>query len=167
MKTISSHKIFFAIAFIGIIVLSSFTFLAVNSLKSLENAHTNSLNFQKYYGLLTKGYLILFAILLLVSNIMYIRNKVWATFIWTGIIFLAFTIIDWFWLSEMIFHYKKKNKLWEGESNLGYIVGFLFAFLSFCIIVFNYLTLKIFVINRKNKSKILSTENNDEIRTNQ
>ena len=166
MEKLNSHKIFFGIAIIGIIMLSLFTYMAVNSLESSVDVKSNSLNFYKYYNLLTKGNFILFAILLLVANIMYIWQKFWDTFIWTGIIFLAFTIIDWFWLSEMIFHYKKKNHLWQGETNLGYIIGFLFAFLSFCVIVFNYLILKIMVRNRKNKTKILSTDTKDEIRTN-
>lgn len=165
MKNLSSHKIFLSLAIIGILILAAISYLSVNALKNGTDAKINSINFYQFHNMLTKGNFLLFVILLFVSNIMYIRQKYWDTFIWTGLIFLAFTIIDWFWLSDMIFHYKKKNNLWQGETNLGYFVGFVFAFLSFGIIIFNYFILKVFVKEKKNKDNLIK-ESNNEIQSN-
>ena len=166
MFNLKSHNIFFAIAAIGIITLSLFTYLSVNALQSSTDPKSNSFSFYQFHELLTKGNFILFVVLLITSNIMYIRQKFWDPFIWTALIFITFTVIDWFWLSEMIFHYKKHNNLWQGETNLGYIIGFVFAFLAFVVVIINFLILKIFTKENKNNISSINTEKNNEIRAN-
>lgn len=172
METVKSHKFFFGIAIIGIIILAVFSYLSKNALISNENAAENLKVFNNYYNYLSKGNLLLFVILLFVSNIMYLNGKYWDTFVWTGIIFLGFNIVDWFWLSDIYFHYKKSNQLWHGETDLSYIVGFFFTFLGFMLIILNLGILKI-IVNRKTKIKNKSglktpntSENENEIRTN-
>ncbi|NUM31900.1 MAG: hypothetical protein HUU47_06200 [Bacteroidetes bacterium] len=171
MEKYKAHKIFFSIAFIGIAILAVLTYLSKNALVSDTNAAENLKNFNYYYNYLSDGNLILFAVLLFVSNILYISGRHWFTFICTGIILLFFNVIDWFWLSEMFFHYKKRNHLWQGETNLAYIVGFFFSILGLLIIVINYYILKLILrnkskdINKPETSVLTTTEKENEIRT--
>lgn len=172
LKKIKSHSIFWGIAITGILILSIFTYLSKNAILSEDDAAENVKNFYSYYHNLTKGNFIIFALLLFISNIMYVRQKYWDTFIWTGIIFFVFTLIDWWWLSEMVFHYKKTNKLWDGGSNLGPIVGIVISLLGMAITIINYYVLKIFVKDKPNSEQEKNSQpnipsNENEIRTNQ
>jgi hypothetical protein len=73
---------------------------------------------------------------------MFIRSRYWDTFIWTGITFSAFTLTDWWWLSEMVFQYKIINNLSEGESNRDPIIGVLIAMMGLATAIGNYYLLK-------------------------
>lgn len=142
MKNIKSHSIFFALALAGILVLSILIFLTKHQLASDTNPKINVELFYHYNHYLTNCNTLIFVILLFVANIMFIRQRYWDTFIWTGIIFLTFTLIDWWWLSEMVFHYKKSNNLWEGESNLVPFAGIFLALFGLAVVTFNYFILK-------------------------
>ncbi len=149
MQKIKSHTIFFGLAFTGILVLSIFIFLTKHQLSAETSAKVNVELFYHNQHNLTMANAILFVILLFVANFMFIRSRYWDTFIWTGIIFSAFTLIDWWWLSEMVFQYKIINNLSEGESNPYPIMGVLVSLMGLAIAIGNYYLLKRIFKERK------------------
>lgn len=142
MQNIRSHRIFFVLALAGILVLSIFVFFTKHQLSADSSAKVNVELFYHNQHNLTTINTILFVILLFVGNIMFIRSRYWDTFIWAGIIFTTFTLIDWWWLSEIVFQYKIINNLIEGESNPYPIMGILVALLGLGIAIGNYYLLK-------------------------
>lgn len=163
MKNIKSHHIFFGLAFIGILVLTILVFLTKHQLSSDTNPKVNVELFYHYNHYLTNCNTLVFVILLFAANIIFIRQRYWDTFIWAGIIFLGFTLIDWWWLSELVFHYKKSNELWEGESNLGPFIGIIISILGLFIAVLNYFILKRFYKEKENNRNSDITEKIDKI----
>ena len=136
-------------------------FLTKHQLSGDSSAKINSELFYLRYHDVTIANIIIFVILLFVSNIMFIRQRYWDTFIWTGIIFLIFTLIDWWWLSNIIFEYKTINNLSEGESNFYPIIGVLIGLLGLGISIGNYYLLKQLFREKEDKSaetKINSTK---------
>jgi len=152
MNYFKSRKLFFSLALIGILVLLIFVTLTKNQLLSEENAKLNVEEFNFYNHYLTTGNFIVYLILLFIANFMFIKVRYWDTFIWAGVIFLTFTLIDWFWLSEMVFHYRKSNTLWLGESNLRPFVGILIALAGLVVAILNYVLLKKIFTEKKNES---------------
>ena len=142
MNRIKSHTIFFGLALAGIAFLLIYTWLTAGPLNDNEAAKENVILFYHYNSFVTTGNYFLYLILLFVANIMYIRQRYWDTFIWAGIIFAAFTLVDWWWLGEKVFVYKKMNELWLGETNLGPFIGIMIALFGLGLAIANYMLLK-------------------------
>jgi len=164
MKQIKAHSIFFGLALGGILILFLFTYLAQQALINSVNARENVISFYKYNRYLTIGTFVVYFVLLLVANLMYIKQRYWDTFIWAAIIFSAFTIIDWWWLSETIFRYKKMNDLWLGEFSIGPFVGVMIALFGIVIAIGNYALLKRFVKEKNIQPNPPEIETNEEIK---
>jgi hypothetical protein len=142
MKALKSHRLFIGFALTGVFILCVLTYLTQRPLILNDNARET---LQKVYHNnrnLTIVNFVTYFILLFISNIMYIRERYWDTFIWAGLIFSTFTLIDWWWLGEKIFHYKKSNDLWMGEFSLGPLMGIILAIFGLTIAIGNYMLLK-------------------------
>lgn len=155
MKNIKSHSIFFGLALAGILVLSILVFLTKHQLSAETSPKVNVELFYYYYHNLTTANNLIFIILLFAANLIFIAKRYWDTFIWTGIIFLTFTLLDWWWLSEIVFHYKKSNDLWEGESNLGPFAGIFIALFGLAVTTLNYFILKRIYKEKETDLKVL------------
>ncbi len=153
MKNIRSRTIFLALALAGICLLFIFSYLTYRSLIMGSYAKENVTQFYNNNRYLTNANNLVFIILLFVSNILFIRHRYWDTFIWTGLIFFTFALIDWWWLSEIVFHYKKKNDLLEGESNLMPFFGIAIALFVMGLTIGNYLLLKLLVKEKRHDLK--------------
>lgn len=149
MKRIHSHTIFLALAIAGILLLSILTYLSYRAINTEGITKDNITRFYNINHYLTNSNTVIFIILLFVSSIMFIRQHYWDTFVWTGIIFFTFTLIDWWWLSELIFHYKKKNGFWEGETNLAPFLGVIIATFGLGAAISDYYILKLFYKDKK------------------
>ena len=158
MQKLRSHTIFFGLALAGIFILFVFTYLAQRPLNLDGNAKETVQKVYHFNKYLSIGNFIVFVILLFVSNIMYITQRYWDTFIWAGLIFSSYTLIDWWWLGEKLFHYRKANDLWLGESSLGPFVGIMIALFGLAVAVGNYFLLKRLV----NEKDLKPNENNVE-----
>ena len=163
MKSIKSHRIFVGFAVTGILILSILIYLSNRQLTLDINAKEALIKAYRHNKNLTIANFIIYFILLFISNIMYIKEKYWDTFIWAGLIFSTFTILDWWWLGEKIFHYKKANDLWLGEFSLGPIMGIIMALFGLSIAIGNYMLLKRLVKEKnlesiKGKDEILDGE---------
>jgi uncharacterized membrane protein YGL010W len=154
MKNIKSHTVFFSLALIGLAVLLIFVYLAKRELNSYNLPNEKITQFYKYKNYLTIGNFIVFLFLLFTANIMYIRQRYWDTFIWAGIIFVSFALIDWWWLGNMIFEFKKQNNIDFGELSIGPFVGIMIALFGLGLAIGNYMLLKRIVVEKK----ILPTE---------
>lgn len=144
MKSVRSHTIFFALAILGILILSVFAYLAQRSLTNGIDAKENIMTFYKYNRYLTFGTFLVYFTLLFVANLMYIKQRYWDTFIWAAIVFITFTIIDWMWLNAKIVEYRKANELWLNEYDIALFVGIMFAIFGLAIALGNYALLKRF-----------------------
>lgn len=160
MKQVRAHSIFFALAILGILILFLFTYLAQRSLINGTDAKENVMAFYKYKRYLTVGNFFVYFILLFVSNLMYIKQRYWDTFIWAAIVFISFTIIDWWWLNDTIVAYKKANDLWLNEYSVGIFVGIMFAIFGLVIALGNYALLKRFVKDKNIPASPSIEENN-------
>jgi len=150
MKNIRSHSIFWGLAATGIFLLIIFSYLAQRALKVEGTPPAEALvKFYKFNRYLTFGNIIIYILLLFVSTIIYIRQRYWDTFIWTGIIFVIFTLVDWWWLSNLAFHYRKAHNYLPGESNLYPIVGIFICLAGLGITIGNYLLLKKMIKEKK------------------
>ena len=93
---------------------------------------------------------------------MYIRQRYWDTFLWAGLIFVAFTFVDWWWLMNEIADYKKANDLSFGEPGLGLFTSIMIALFGLIIAIGNYLLLKR-LVKEKNIEPLME-ENTEEIK---
>src|SRR5688500_9763555 len=98
MKNIRSHTVFFVLALAGIIALSAFVYYTYRTITIGAYPKENIEKFNQHKNYLTIGNFIVYFILLFVANIMYIRRRYWDTFIWAGLIFSTYAIVDWWWL---------------------------------------------------------------------
>ena len=112
----------------------------------------NVTNFYTYNRYLISGTFMLYFLLLIVSNIMYLRQKFRYPFIWTGILFTAFTMASWWWLSDKVFAYKKAHEMWQGEFNVGLLIGFFISILGIALLAGNFAILKRITSSDKNKT---------------
>ena len=142
MKNIRSHTVFFVLALAGIMVLTAFAYYTYRPITIGPYPKENIEKFNQHKNYLTIGNFIVYFILLFVANIMYIRRRYWDTFIWAGLIFATYAIIDWWWLGEKLFQYKEANDLGFGESKLGPFVGVMIALFGLALAIGNYLLLK-------------------------
>lgn len=164
MKQIKAHSLFFGLALGGILILFIFTYLAQHSLINGLNAKENVIAFYKYNRYLTIGTFLVYLVLLLVANLMYIKQRYWDTFIWAALIFMTFAIIDWWWLSQTIFQYKKLHDLWLGEFSIGPFVGVMIALFGAVIAIGNYALLKRFVKEKNIQPAPPEIEDSEEIK---
>jgi len=149
MKNIRSHTVFFSIAIIGILILLAFAYFAKRQLLDYNTPNEKVTQFFKYKNNLTIGNFIVFVFLLFAANIMYIRQRYWDTFLWAGIIFVSFALIDWWWLGNMIYDFKKENQIDFGELSIGPFVGVMIALFGLGLAIGNYMLLKQFVKEKK------------------
>ncbi|MCB9251434.1 MAG: hypothetical protein H6605_03155 [Flavobacteriales bacterium] len=126
------------IAFIQLI----FVYLANRVLENSVYTQENLKDFYHYHGLLTKSIFIGFLILWVYSNFLYFKHKIKDPFFYTLILLIVFTIIDWWWLSEKVYQYKKNHDLLLGESNLGPFIGVFIVLIGSLIIFGNLAMLK-------------------------
>lgn len=162
MKQIKSHTLFFSLALAGILVLFIFSYLAQHALITGQIPKENVIRFYTYNRYLTIGNFLIYFILLFVANLMYIKQRYWDTFIWSAVIFMSFTLIDWWWLGETIFRYKKNNELWLGEFSLGPFVGIMISLFGLVIALGNYALLKRFVKDKNLPASPPESENNSQ-----
>ena len=161
MQKIRSYSLFFGVAFTGTILLILFVYLSQKQLLGTRTPRENVIHFYRWNKYLTIGNYIVYLLLLLMANIMYIRRRYWDTFIWAGIVFAVFALADWWWLGEAVFQYKKGNDLWLGEFSIGPFVGIMLALFGLLLAIGNHQLLKRLVRERN----IPATRNTDEENT--
>lgn len=139
------NKIFlgvFALAIIGLAILS---FLSYNQLQSIGFAPANIVeNFNSYHGIHWIYLWIASIVLLVFANvIMWTNRKAFA--LWLTFVFFAVSIlVNMWWLSNLLFNYKKQNGLWEGGFNASIIGAAFFIIIAGIGVFFNqFLTFRL------------------------
>jgi len=100
-------------------------------------------NFNRNTHYLNMINIIGFFIMLIYSNIYYWKKRQGGLlFIVTFILSTLFTNLYYTYLSEVFFHYKKVNGLWEGGFSLAPFFGFIITACILALVATNYVVLK-------------------------
>lgn len=117
---------------VGIIFLAVFMLLANMSLNE-SNVQAASRHFNQYKNIVSYATPIIFTLMLLLSSYLYIRKGHWFYYPLSFLFFSAFTIFDWFILTEKHFAFKKENGLWDGSFSIGYVLGSMILLFGFAL----------------------------------
>lgn len=104
--------------------MSVLTFISYNQLQSFGFPPEIIVkNYEYYETFYWRGLIIFSVILLILSNILlWTRKIVWA--LWLTFLFsVVFIMVETWWLSEILYHYKKGNGLGEGGFSIAGIAG--------------------------------------------
>ena len=138
--------ILFIIFFITLAVLSIMTF---NVIDVSEDITQVVVNYDFYDAILTSLTPIFFLILLILSNIAFMKNDISYYFWMTLFLYVAFTLVNYVYISGVYFHYKKICGVSTGEISIEGIRGLILCMITVFICVINYFTL---VIIKKRRS---------------
>ena len=139
-------KIYLILLALAVLTAASFGYYAWSWLQSIGDpkiAVENYAVWENYYSLTVYGASL---ILLITANvILWTQRNSWA--LWTTLgYFAVFVLLDYFWLGETYFQFKKANGLWEGGFSVGTILG-----LGICVAAAVLIFLNQFVILRLNE----------------
>ncbi len=115
--------IYFAVLVASILLMGFFTFYSWAWLQSIGQPAVAVAGYDFHAGLAIPALWISFVILLVIGNvILWTTRNGWA--LWSSFGYLAvFIVIQYFWLNEALFHFKKDAGLWQGGFSVGPIVG--------------------------------------------
>lgn len=104
-------------------MMAFFTFYSWSWLQSIGQPAIAVAGYEYHAGLAFPALWISFLILMVIGNIiLWTTRNGWA--LWTSLGYLAvFIVIQYFWLNEALFHFKKDAGLWQGGFSLGPVVG--------------------------------------------
>ena len=129
------NKIYLAVLGAAIVVMAILDYYANSWLGSIGAPQTTK-EFYEYYARLASNALWISSfVLLLIANVLLWKTRrgwaMWTTFLY----FTIFTIIQYFWLDQSFFAFKKTNGLSLGTFSLNPIIGVV-SILAFGVIVF-------------------------------
>ena len=129
------NKIYLAVLGAAIVTMAILTYYAGSWLGSI-GAPQATKEFYEYYAKLASSFLwISSLILLIIANVLLWKTRrgwaMWTTFLY----FTVFTIIQYFWLEQSFFAYKKANGLSLGAFSWNPVIGVV-SILAFAAIVF-------------------------------
>ena len=108
-------------------------------------------NYDFYDAILTSLTPIFFLILLIISNIAFMKNDISYYFWMTLFLYVVFTLVNYVYISGVYFHYKKICGVSTGEISIEGIRGLILCMITVFICVINYFTLVI--IKKKRNMK--------------
>ena len=149
MKLIAMKRVFwilFIIFFITLVVLSIMTF---NVIDVSEDITQVVVNYDFYDAILTSLTPIFFLILLILSNIAFMKNDISYYFWMTLFLYVVFTLVNYVYISRVYLHYKEICGVSTGEISIEGIRGLILSMIAVFICVINYFTL---VIIKKKRS---------------
>ena len=129
------NKIYLAVLGAAIVLMAILTYYAGSWLGSIGAPQTTK-EYYEYYAKLASNFLwISSLILLIIANVLLWRTRrgwaMWTTFLY----FTVFTIIQYFWLEQSFFAFKKTNGLGLGAFSMNPIIGVV-SIIAFGVIVF-------------------------------
>ena len=149
MKLIAMKRVFwilFIIFFITLVVLSIMTF---NVIDVSEDITQVVVNYDFYDAILTSLTPLFFLILLILSNIAFMKNDISYYFWMTLFLYVVFTLVNYVYISSVYLHYKEICGVSTGEISIEGIRGLILSMIAVFICVINYFTL---VIIKKKRS---------------
>lgn len=137
------RKLFLIVISAGCIALFALSHFALHPLydASLQppDAADQSRKFSDYFD---KGTLLVYVILIFIANLIYRDTQKGIYLLYAWLFFSALTLFSFMYMAEELFHFKKRNNLWEGESSLAFIAGLFLCLIAATAAFINYAVLK-------------------------
>ena len=149
MKSTFVKKTFWILFIIFFVTLAVLSFLTFNVIDVNEDVTQVVVRYDCYDAILTTLTPIFFLILLILSNIAFMKNDISYYFWMTLFLYVAFTLVNYVYISGVYFHYKKICGVSTGEISIEGIRGLILCMITVFICVINYFTL---VIIKKKRS---------------
>ena len=149
MKTISVKKTFWILFILFFIALAVLSIMIFNVIDVSEDITQVVVNYDFYDTLLTSLTPIFFLILLVLSNVAFMKDDISYYFWMTLFLYVVFTLVNYVYISGVYFHYKKLCGVSTGEISIEGIRGLILCMIAIFICVINYFTL---VIIKKKRS---------------
>jgi hypothetical protein len=135
------RKIYFGFLMLATLACGGFTYLCLSGLNRSDKQIAERVSdFMRYENILTSVIQISFIALLVLANWAFfnrLRLTKWAFLIALSF-FSFFVLLDYIFIAETFFHFKKKNDLWKGEFSVSGLAGLLFCFVAALFVVANY-----------------------------
>ncbi len=130
-------KIYFVLLLISALAMSFLTYYSWSWLQSIGKPQTAIENFDFWFNYFSIAFWATSILLLIVANIiLWTRKSAWA--LWTTLgYFVALTLINYFWLGESYFQFKKANNLWQGGFSVGSFVGIGLCIIAAVVVFFD------------------------------
>ncbi len=127
------NKIYLAFLGLSVAVMAFLTFYSWSWLESIGQPQAAVDGFRLYSGIAEFVLWFTALVLLALANgVLWATNRAWA--MWLTFIYAAvFLGIEYFWLGEVFFRYKKTNLTYDGSFSLGPVLGLIL--IVFCGIV--------------------------------
>lgn len=130
-------KLYLALLVIAIAVMAFFTFYSWSWLQSIGQPAAAIEGYEIHSGLSWVFLWMSSIVLLILGNlILGLKRSAWA--MWATLIYFAvFTLLNYFWLGEAAFNFKKHAGLGDGSFSLGPLLGLFFVVGSAVFIFLN------------------------------
>ncbi|MCG3165215.1 MAG: hypothetical protein POELPBGB_00977 [Bacteroidia bacterium] len=140
---IQPQKLFLIIISAGFTALFALSHFALHplydaSLKA-KDAADQSHTFTDYFN---KTTLLIYVVLIFIANLIYRDTQKGIYLLYAWLFFSAVTLFSYLYMAEELFHFKKRNNLWEGESSLAFIAGLFLCLIAATAAFINYAVLK-------------------------
>jgi Kef-type K+ transport system membrane component KefB len=136
-------KLSLIIVSVGFIALFALSHFALHPLYDAslqpQDAADQSRKFSDYFD---KATLLIYVVLIFIANLIYRDTQKGIYLLYAWLIFSTLTLFSYMYMSEELFHFKKQNGLWEGESSLAFIAGFFLCLIAATAAFINYAVLK-------------------------
>lgn len=142
-------KTFWILYIVFFVALTVLSFLTFNAIDVSEDVMQVVLNYDFYDSILTLLIPICFLILLVLSNVAFMKNDISYFFLMTLFLYIVFMLVNYVYISGVYLHYKKICGISTGEISFAGIRGLLLCMIAIFICVINYFIL---VIRKKRRS---------------
>lgn len=140
-ESVSYKNIFFGFLMLATLACCNLTYLCFSVLNRSDLRVADRVSdFVRYDKILISVIQISFIALLVFANWAYfhrLRLTKWTFLIALGF-FSFFILLDYVFISETFFHFKKQNDLWKGEFSITGLAGLLICFVAALFVVANY-----------------------------
>jgi hypothetical protein len=121
------HRWFWILTTLGILICLYLSYKTVMSLQQVGVAEDKLLVYNDNQQMLSFFINMGFIIMIIASNLssLFSRKLIWQFYIVTFFVYASFAIMNFFFLEDTMFNFKKLNQLWEGEINFSSFKGYL------------------------------------------
>ncbi len=140
-KLNTPDKVFLSSAAIMIAVLSYLSYRTINVLESTDSVDSVMYDYHTLDSILAFATPCFFAVLLVLSNIADLKRARGIFFLAAFLIFAVFTVIDYAYIAEEFFHFRKRSGMWKGEFSVTFLIGSFWCLIAGSVTLINYLAL--------------------------
>lgn len=126
------HRWFWILTSVGVVICLYLSYKTYMSLQQVGVAEDKLLVYNDNEQMLTFFINMGFIVMIIASNLssLFSRKLVWMFYIITFLVYSGFAILNFFFLADTMFNFKKFNQLWEGEINFSALKGYLTLLMS-------------------------------------